>query len=76
MKLVTDWKHAWKWASVNFMAVAAALQGAWLYIPDDMRDSIPKHLVGFTTMALLALGIAGRITQSSKKPAKKAKKKP
>lgn len=76
MRLVDNWKHAWKWASVNCMAAAASVQGAWIYIPDDMRDKAPHHLVGIVTMVLLFLGIAGRLTQGGKKPVKKAKKKP
>lgn len=76
MRLVTDWKCAWRWASVWFMTLATIVQGTWLSIPDDLRDKLPHHIASITTMVLLFLGIAGRITQSGKKPVKKAKKKP
>lgn len=61
MKLVDDWKQAWKWISVNCMVVAAALQGAWVYLPDDLHESVPKGLVGLLTISILALGITGRL---------------
>lgn len=76
MRLVDNWKQAWKWLSFNCMATAAAIQSAWVCMPDDMRDKAPHHIVGVVTVILLFLGIAGRITQRSKKPVKKAKKKP
>lgn len=57
-----DWKQAYKWLSVNCMALAAAIQGAWVYIPDDMRQSLPQHTVSIITMVLMGLGIFGRIT--------------
>lgn len=63
MKLIDDWKNAWRWASINCMALAASVQGAWMYIPDDLRDNVPHHLASAITLVLLALGIIGRITQ-------------
>lgn len=63
-KLVDDWNKAWKWASVRFMAIAAAIQGAWMFIPEDMRNSIPHDMLQQITVALLILGLIGRITTS------------
>ena len=64
-ELVEDWNQAWKWASVNCMALAAAVQGAWLYIPNDMKASIPQKLVSGVTIALLVLGVIGRLTKKA-----------
>ena len=61
MKLVADWKDAWKWISVNCMVIATAIQGAWVYVPEDMRTSLPPNLVHFLTIGLLAVGVAGRL---------------
>lgn len=63
MKLVDDWKDAWKWISVNCMIIATAIQGAWMYIPDDMRTAIPSGIVNIVTLILLAAGIAGRLVK-------------
>lgn len=61
MKLVENWRDAWKWLSMHCMIVAGALQGAWVYVPDDMKQMVPRHLVSVLTMILLGLGVAGRL---------------
>jgi hypothetical protein len=61
MRLVDDWRECWRWISFNCMTVAAALQGAWVYVPEDMRQSIPPELVSIITVLLLTLGIVGRL---------------
>jgi hypothetical protein len=63
LNLVEDWKDAWKWISVNCMVLAGAIQGAWLYIPEDMKQSLPPHLVTGVTIALLFIGVGGRLTK-------------
>lgn len=61
MKLVRDWKQAWRWLSVNCMVLAATIQGAWMAIPDDLRAAMPIWLGSATTIVLLVLGVAGRL---------------
>jgi hypothetical protein len=67
MKLVDDAKRAWRWISMQAMSAALALSGAWLAIPDDMKASIPPKYVAAATMALLALGIVGRLVDQGEK---------
>ncbi len=69
VKLIREWRQAWKWISMQSMLLAGAIQGAWIYIPDFMRASIPPKLVTVCTLLLLALGIAGRLIDQ-KKPEK------
>jgi hypothetical protein len=52
--------------SVQAMTLAGAIQGAWLFVPEDMKASIPPNVVQWLTMALLALGVAGRIVKQEK----------
>lgn len=66
MKLIANWKKAWRMLSIQAMTLAGAVQGAWLYIPDDMRSSIPASTVQAVTLALLALGVAGRLVDQPK----------
>lgn len=66
MKLVDDARKAWRWFSIQAMALAAAIQGAWMFIPDDMKASIPPNVVQTATLALLAFGIAGRLVKQDK----------
>lgn len=62
-QLVEDWRKAWKWFSVNAMVGAGAIQGAWLQVPDDLKAHVPNGLVSGATIALLVLGVAGRIVK-------------
>ena len=65
MKLVQDWRRCWRWFSVQAMVVAGAIQGAWLFIPADMKASVPDDWVRWMTLTLLVLGIAGRLVQQT-----------
>lgn len=66
MRLVEDWKRCWRWISMQCMTAALAVQGAWMFIPDDMKSSIPPEVVRGATMGLLALGIVGRLKNQTK----------
>ncbi len=66
-KLVEDWKQCWRWLSVNCMVLAGAVQGAWIYIPEDLRRSMPENLVTGITMGLLVLGVMGRLVKQGKR---------
>jgi type IV secretory pathway TrbF-like protein len=63
LNLIEDWKSAWRFVSVNCMVGAAALQGAWVYIPADMKSSLPPNVVTYVTIALLVIGVVGRLTK-------------
>lgn len=61
LKLIENWRNAWKWFSVHAMVYAAAIQGAWLQVSDDMKAHVPSYLISGLTITLLVLGIAGRV---------------
>ena len=65
--LVDNARSAWRWFSVQAMVLAGAVQGAWIFIPEDMRSSIPPGIVQGVTIALLALGVAGRVIDQTPK---------
>jgi hypothetical protein len=67
MTLVEDARSAWRWFSVQSMVVAGAIQGAWLFIPEDLKASIPADIVQGVTLALLAFGVAGRLVKQEPK---------
>lgn len=67
MKLVDDAKRAWRWISVQCMALALALQGAWEVLPDEMKTGIPPRAVTLITLGLLVLGIVGRLVKQGEK---------
>lgn len=67
MKLIPEVRKAWRFLSVQAMGAAVALLGAWEVLPDDLKASIPHGVVTWTAIALLMLGIAGRLVQQTPK---------
>jgi hypothetical protein len=67
LELVDDAKQAGRWLSVQSMVVAGAIQGAWLFLPEDLKASIPPNVVQGITLALLAFGVAGRLVKQKAK---------
>lgn len=65
--LVDNARSAWRWFSVQAMVLAGAIQGAWVFIPEDMRISIPPGIVQWTTIVLLVLGVVGRLVDQTPK---------
>ncbi len=43
------------------MAIALALQGAWMAVPEDLRANLPSWLITAVTIVLLVLGMIGRL---------------
>lgn len=66
MKLIANWRKAYRMLSVQSMAMATAIQGAWVVLPEDMKSTVPPHAVYWITMALLVFGIAGRLVAQPK----------
>lgn len=66
MKLVDDAGKAWRWISVQAMALGLAVQGAWEVIPPELKAGFSEKHVRWTAMALLVIGIAGRLVKQGK----------
>lgn len=60
MKLVDNASRLHRTFSVQAMTLAAAIQGAWTQIPQDLKDALPHNLVHWTSIVLLVAGILGR----------------
>ena len=61
MRLIDEWKSAWKFASVNCMALAAAIQGTFMSLSDDMKAALHHNLFHIATIIVLVAGIGGRL---------------
>jgi hypothetical protein len=61
MMLVKDAKSAWRWFSVQAMALQGAAAAAWLSVPDDLRAAVPDEWMAAGAIALAVLGIVGRL---------------
>ncbi len=68
MKLVSDWRQAWRYYSTQVMAFAATVQLTWAQLPDDLKAPVPSHWVSYGTAALLAAGVMGRLVSQGDKP--------
>lgn len=61
MRLVPDWKSAWRWLSVQFMTLAAAAEVAWRTLPPEALAVIPPDWQGYITLGLILAGLIGRM---------------
>lgn len=69
MKLIDEWKKAYRMLSVQAMGLALAVQGAWPTMPEDLKARLPSHLVYWVSALLLVAGIVGRLVrQDALKP--------
>jgi len=57
MKLVPNWRAAWKWLSIQMIALAAV----WESLPPEAIAAIPDPWGGRVTLALLVGAGIGRI---------------
>jgi hypothetical protein len=61
MKLVPDWKDAWRWFSVWAMSLSTAAPAAWLAVPEDMREAVPAEWLAVGAVTLGIAGLIGRL---------------
>ena len=66
MKLIPEWRKAWRMVSVQAMTLAATIQGEWVALPPDLISQVPPGVVRGVTLALLGLGIVGRLVKQDK----------
>ena len=66
MKLIPEWRKAWRMLSVQAMTLAAAIQAAWAGMPPDLVANVPPNVIHALTLSLLGLGIVGRLVKQDK----------
>ena len=67
MRLVPDWRDAWRWFSVQCLANLAVLPMVWMNLPQDLKSYIPREW-GFAIFILVAVGgIGGRLIDQKPK---------
>lgn len=66
IKIIPNWKQAWKFASVQWgmvglvlMSVLEATNQLWFNLPEHIQNSVPY--AGYIPAALFALSIIGRL---------------
>lgn len=68
VKLVENWKDAWKWISVWCMALSSSVLMSWETLPDTWKEMLPAAFLQRYIGPLLLIGIVGRFIQQTKKP--------
>lgn len=63
MKLIPEARHWWRMFSMRAMSAATALLSAWAALPDELQARLPGRLVVGVAIALLVLGMLGRLVQ-------------
>lgn len=61
MALVSNWRKAWRWLSMQLLALAAAAQLAWETLPPDALAVIPPDWRGYITLGLVLAAMLGRV---------------
>lgn len=69
MRLVPNARRAWRWFSMQLLALAAAAQVAWETLPPEALALIPVDVRGYITLGLVVAAMVGRLVdQGSAKP--------
>lgn len=69
MKLVENWRNAWKWFSVQSLAVLVALPLVWPVLPADVKAWVPPEWQPWLFVTIAFGGLLGRLVDQSKKDA-------
>jgi hypothetical protein len=68
VKLIPDWRDAWKWLSVHALTVAGLLPGVWVTLPADWRAAVPAGWMAGAALVVAAFGVYGRLIDQKPKP--------
>lgn len=61
MRLIPNYRKAWRMFSVQAQALALAVVAAWQAVPDDIRASVPDWGLWALLAVILGGGIVGRL---------------
>lgn len=68
MKLIPEWKRAWRYFSVHALAISGAIPGAWMSLPDSWKHAVPMWAMATGAGVAAAIGIVGRIVRQAPAP--------
>ncbi len=73
MRLLSEWKQAWRWYSVNCNMMTVAFLGAWATLPDTFQNSFSPTELKMIAIVMVLLSVGGRLVDQTKtKPSKPA----
>jgi hypothetical protein len=65
VKLIPNWRNAWRMFSMQALTVAATMQAVWLELPAEVKAELPQGLVHYLTLAALVVAAVGRVVKQS-----------
>jgi hypothetical protein len=66
LRLVKDWRQAWKWLSVQAMLISSAILSTWALLPEDMKARLPHDIGLWAAIVTLGAGVVGRVIDQNK----------
>ncbi len=66
MKLIDEWKSAWKFLSVQANSIGAAMAVGYASMYEQLKENFPPKYVAAITAAVFILGIVGRVVSQNK----------
>ena len=67
IRLVEDWRQAWRWFSVQAIAIVTAFLAVWAVFPEDLKAVLPAGWTKAVAIAVLLIGLLGRLVQQPRK---------
>jgi len=67
MKLIDEWKSAWRYLSVQANALGSAMAIGYASMYDHLKENFPPKYMMAITAAVFALGIIGRLVSQQLK---------
>lgn len=61
MKIIPNWKKAWRMFSFQADAIPVAGVAAWSVLPEEWRAAVPQDWLLYGAVAFFVLGMIGRL---------------
>lgn len=65
MKIVNNWKTAWRWFSMQLMSVVVVLPLLWEQLPLEVKTFIPAEWLPYILAAVALCAMVGRMIDQS-----------
>ena len=66
-RVVSDWRRAWKWLSIQIPALNIAFLSTWALLPPKFQDAISAPWAIGIAVGLIAAGMFGRLIDQKPK---------
>lgn len=66
MKLIPEWRKAWRMACMQAQAVGLALCATYAQMYDQLKETFPPMWMAGITAAIFAFGMLGRLVKQDK----------